>query len=182
MLPTSIRQSRLAFEFVVLTATRSGEVRGALWSEIDLETATWTIPAGRMKGGREHRVPLSGPVLEVLDKARRHSDGPFGVPPPDRRPDSRLDAWKATRQNRHRQHVARHAKLVPGTGAAKPAWPARSPRPASPTGSETPRNKRTLGATCWNGAVNSWRLGHSMPPQMAVAGRIQRSGLCEQSD
>ena len=72
---------RLAFEFVVLTAARSGEVRGARWSEIDLETATWTVPAQRMKGGREHRVPLSGPAVEVLAEARRQSDGSLLVFP-----------------------------------------------------------------------------------------------------
>ncbi|MDE0171556.1 MAG: integrase arm-type DNA-binding domain-containing protein [bacterium] len=81
---------RLAFEFVVLTAARSGEVRGALWSEIDLETATWTIPAGRMKGGREHRVPLSGPVLELLAEARLYSDGPLVFP---RRTGGQIPAW-----------------------------------------------------------------------------------------
>ena len=65
---------RLAFEFVVLTAARSGEVRGARWSEIDFDSATWVIPAERMKGDREHRVPLSGRALEVLAEARRQSD------------------------------------------------------------------------------------------------------------
>ena len=50
----------LAFEFLVLTACRSGEVRGALWNEIDLESGEWRIPAERMKTHREHRVPLSG--------------------------------------------------------------------------------------------------------------------------
>ena len=52
--------SRLAFEFLVLTAARSGEVRGAAWSEMDTDGATWTIPGERMKGGREHRVPPLG--------------------------------------------------------------------------------------------------------------------------
>jgi integrase len=55
-----------ALEFLVLTAARSGEVRGATWSEIDLEAALWTVPAGRMKGGREHRVPLAGHALTLL--------------------------------------------------------------------------------------------------------------------
>lgn len=55
-----------ALEFAVLTAARSGEVRGATWSEIDLEAALWTIPAARMKSGREHRVPLSRPAIELL--------------------------------------------------------------------------------------------------------------------
>ena len=65
---------RLAFEFLVLTAARSAEVRGAVWSEIDLETATWVIPAGRMKAAREHRVPISTRAVDVLAEARRHSD------------------------------------------------------------------------------------------------------------
>ncbi len=60
---------RLAFEFLVLTATRSGEVRNARWEEIDRDGAVWTVPAERMKNGREHRVPLSDRALEVLDEA-----------------------------------------------------------------------------------------------------------------
>ena len=62
--------TRLSFEFLVLTAARSGEVRFAGWSEIAWETATWTIPAARMKARREHRVPLSGRALEVLEEAK----------------------------------------------------------------------------------------------------------------
>ncbi len=61
---------RLAFEFLVLTAGRSGEVRNARWDEIDRDGAVWTVPADRMKNGREHRVPLSDRALEVLDEAR----------------------------------------------------------------------------------------------------------------
>lgn len=55
-----------ALEFAILTAARSGEVRGAKWSEIDLETGVWTVPGERMKAGREHRVPLSRPALDLL--------------------------------------------------------------------------------------------------------------------
>jgi integrase len=58
----------LALEFTILTAARSGETIGAPWSEIDLAAKLWTIPAERMKGGREHRVPLSDPVLAILAK------------------------------------------------------------------------------------------------------------------
>lgn len=61
--------TKLAIEFTVLTAARSGEVRGALWKEIDLPAATWTIPAERMKMNREHKVPLSGRAIEVLKDA-----------------------------------------------------------------------------------------------------------------
>jgi len=55
-----------ALEFVIITAARSGEVRGAKWAEIDLDQAVWNIPADRMKAGREHRIPLSDTALELL--------------------------------------------------------------------------------------------------------------------
>ena len=55
-----------ALEFAALTAARSGEVRGAVWSEIDLERAIWIIPAERMKMGKDHRVPLTAPALALL--------------------------------------------------------------------------------------------------------------------
>lgn len=58
-----------ALRLIVLTAARSGEVRGMVWGEVDLAAAVWTLPAGRMKGKREHRVPLSAPALALL-KAR----------------------------------------------------------------------------------------------------------------
>jgi integrase len=57
-----------ALELCILTATRTAEVLGARWEEIDLGTRTWTIPAGRMKAGAEHRVPLSDPALALLRK------------------------------------------------------------------------------------------------------------------
>jgi len=56
----------LALEFCILTAARSGEVLGAHWSEIDFEKKTWTVPANRMKAGREHRVPLSNRAIAIL--------------------------------------------------------------------------------------------------------------------
>ena len=58
---------KAAFRFLILTATRYGEVRGATWAEVDLEARTWTIPAARMKSGREHRVPLSKAAVSVLE-------------------------------------------------------------------------------------------------------------------
>ena len=66
---------KLAFEFLVLTATRSGEVRGAQWAEIDTTDHVWTLSAQRMKAKREHRVPLCGRALEILDAARKLGDG-----------------------------------------------------------------------------------------------------------
>lgn len=56
----------LALEFTILTAARTGEVIGAKWDEVDLDKATWTIPASRMKAGKEHRVPLAARAMEIL--------------------------------------------------------------------------------------------------------------------
>ena len=69
------RAVKLVFEFLVLTAGRSGEVRLATWDEIDTAGRVWTIRAERMKMNREHRVPLSPRALEVLDAARSLADG-----------------------------------------------------------------------------------------------------------
>ncbi len=66
---------RLAFEFLVLTAARWGEVRWARWTEMDTTAHVWTIPAARMKANREHRVPLCRRAAEVVDAARALGDG-----------------------------------------------------------------------------------------------------------
>ena len=64
----------LAFEFLILTAARWGEVRGAVWPEVDTAGRVWTVPAARMKMKRDHRVPLCRRALEVLDAARGLAD------------------------------------------------------------------------------------------------------------
>ena len=61
----------LALEFLILNASRTGEVIGARWVEIDREANVWTIPASRMKAGKEHRVPLTARALEILDEAEK---------------------------------------------------------------------------------------------------------------
>jgi integrase len=66
--------TKLAIEFTILTAARSGEVRGARWEEIDMAAAVWTIPAERMKMNREHRVPLSHRAIDVLKDAEALRD------------------------------------------------------------------------------------------------------------
>ena len=68
----------------MLTAARSGEVRLATWDEINAAGAVWTISAARMKAKREHRVPLCGRALEILDAARTLGDGPRRLVPPMR--------------------------------------------------------------------------------------------------
>jgi integrase len=64
-----LSMGRLAVEAAILTAARSGEIRGARWSEVDLEAATWTVPADRMKARKVHVVPLSPAALDVFKRA-----------------------------------------------------------------------------------------------------------------
>lgn len=75
----SIRESSAvsarAVEFACLTACRSGEVRWAVWSEIDMEARVWTIPASRMKAGAVHRVPLSDRAMTVLEAMKQRATG-----------------------------------------------------------------------------------------------------------
>jgi len=66
---------RLALEALILTATRSGEIRGATWAELDLKAALWTIPAARMKMGKVHIVPLSPQAVAVFERAQRYKTG-----------------------------------------------------------------------------------------------------------
>lgn len=73
-----------ALELAILTASRSGEIRGATWSEIDLKAGLWTIPAERMKMGKEHRIPLSKPAIALLKTLSNIGEhvfvGPSGTP------------------------------------------------------------------------------------------------------
>ena len=66
----SLRVTRLAFEFLILTAARTGEVRFMTWEEVDLDAAVWEIPAERMKAGRSHRIPLSDQAVAILRQLR----------------------------------------------------------------------------------------------------------------
>jgi integrase len=72
--------SAQALAFTILTAARSGETRGALWNEIDADGAIWTVPANRMKSGREHRVPLSQAAVDILTKMRALSVSDYVFP------------------------------------------------------------------------------------------------------
>lgn len=62
---------KLGFEYLILTASRTTEVRGAKWSEIDLSSKLWTVPAERMKARREHQVPLSDRAIDILKTVRK---------------------------------------------------------------------------------------------------------------
>ncbi|MYJ53908.1 MAG: tyrosine-type recombinase/integrase, partial [Nitrospira sp. SB0672_bin_25] len=74
------RSTRLCFEFQVLTATRSKEVRLAEWLEIDVTKRMWTIPAARTKTGKEHRVPLSSRACEILRESQARSQSALVFP------------------------------------------------------------------------------------------------------
>lgn len=78
--------ARQALRFLILTAARSGEVRGAAWTEIDMENRVWRIPGERMKAGVEHRVPLTGKAMQVIERVRKLGEGGRLVfPSPKRR-------------------------------------------------------------------------------------------------
>ena len=66
-----------ALEFLILTAARTNEVLGARWSEIDFNNAAWTVPAARMKSGREHKVPLSDRAVAILHSLPREDNNTF---------------------------------------------------------------------------------------------------------
>jgi integrase len=75
-----------ALQFTILTATRTGEALGATWEEIDLQAAVWAIPAARMKGGKEHRVPLSESAMALLKLLPRREGCPYVFTADHRKP------------------------------------------------------------------------------------------------
>src|SRR5215472_5135254 len=97
--PHGRSNSARALEFLVLTATRTGETLGTIWDEVDIEARLWTIPVERMKAGKEHRVPLSGAALAVLKQMHgiRHSDYVFPGGR-DGRPLSDMALWMLLRR------------------------------------------------------------------------------------
>ena len=90
--------TRLCFEFLILTAARSGEARLAVWSEVDLKKRLWTIPSQRMKARNEHVVPLSVPAVTLLETARlTHPNSELIFPSPTSRPLSDMTLTKLLR-------------------------------------------------------------------------------------
>ena len=110
--------TKAAFELLTLTAARSGEVRGMRWSEVAGDV--WTVPASRMKVGREHRVPLSPRALDILAEAREATGG-AAARPVSSRPSpggamSDSDAVEAGQGIGYQGHASRDALGVPGLG------------------------------------------------------------------
>ena len=87
---TATLPARQALRFLILTAARSGEVRGASWNEIDTENRVWRIPGERMKAGAEHRVPLTDQAVQVIERVRELSEGELLVFPSPKRRDCLL--------------------------------------------------------------------------------------------
>ena len=89
--------AKAAFRFMVLTACRSGEIRGAVWSEVDIGAREWRIPGTRMKTGKEHRVPLSDAAMAVLEQVRILNDGSDLIFPSPARPGKQLSDMTFTK-------------------------------------------------------------------------------------
>ena len=111
-------------ELIALTAVRPGEARGARWDEIDMDAGRWTIPASRMKAGREFTVPLSTGALQVLERARKESGGSRLVFPS--RTGRRLPATASLRVLRR----AGVTSTVHGFRSSARSWMAESGVPA----------------------------------------------------
>jgi len=92
--------TRLAFEFLILTATRTSEVALAKWPEIDFEEKAWTIPANRMKAGKKYRIPLSARAIEILTRAQKlYAGGLFVFPGRfEKKPLSTMSFFMVTRR------------------------------------------------------------------------------------
>lgn len=115
--PSFLRQLReqrglaaKALEFTILTAARTGETIGARWSEIDLDAALWTVPANRMKTGRDHRVPLSPPAVKLLRELRMHlgANGYVFSLPGSRKPMSNMAMLTVIKRMGMRSRVTSH--------------------------------------------------------------------------
>jgi integrase len=141
--------SRLAFEFLILTAVRSGEARGGAWSEIDINGRTWTIPAERMKARAEHVVPLSTQAVAMLKVARSaFPDSELCFPIGKGKPFSDMVFTQALRHmglsERRRMVCARRSR----PGPPRPVCATRSAMPHLPTptkiGSAPPTGARPI--------------------------------------
>ena len=119
----------LAFEFLVLTAARSGEVRNVRWEQVDRDGAVWTVPTERMKAGRAHRVPLSLRALEVLDGAAELFDGAgLVLPSPPGRVLNHSALTNLLHDARHRRRRPRISFELPRLGGGVHRRAARGDR------------------------------------------------------
>ncbi len=155
-----------AVEFAALTAARSGEVRGAVWAEVDLERALWTIPAERMKMGREHRVPLSREAVALLAALPRFAGSEFVFPAQRGGALSDMTLSGAMR----RLHAAAVAAAGGGDEAAGFLDP-RSKRPAVPHGLRSAFRDWVAERTTYAGEMAEVALAHRIASAVEAAYR-----------
>lgn len=158
---------RPSFEFIVLTAARSGEVRGTLWEEIDEEAGVWRVPGFRTKTGRSHRVPLSSRTLEVLEEARETLGGdPIFRAVRSRRRPLATGAWRALLRRLSIEATVHGFRSSFRDWCGKPGCRTRWRRRVSLTRSAIRLRRRTPGPTSWTVAARSWRPGPSTACQL----------------
>ena len=134
--------AKLAFEFLVLTAARSGEVRLARWEEVDLDAEVWTVPAERMKANREHRVPLSCRAAEILRTALMARNGSKLVfPSPRGKPLSDMTCPSCSR-SRRTGRAARLPLQFPRLGGRRDKPPAGGRRGGARSSRQGPGRSR----------------------------------------
>jgi integrase len=156
-----------ALEFAALTAARSGEVRGAIWEEIDLERALWVIPAERMKMGREHRVPLSPVAVALLRSLPRLEDNPLVFPAPRGGQLSDM-TLSATMKRMHEAEIA----------AERPGFiDLRNKRPAVPHGLRSTFRDWVAEATSYPSEMAEVALAHRI--NNAVEAAYRRGDMIE---
>lgn len=111
-----------ALEFLAMTATRSQEVRGARWDEIDLAKGLWVIPGTRMKMGKEHRIPLSKSAVALLEALPRLEDNPLVFPAPRGGQLSDM-TLSATMKRMHKSDLAKGGQGFVDSVSKRPAVP-----------------------------------------------------------
>lgn len=149
-----------ALAFCILTAARSGEVRGANWSEIDLNKKIWTIPASRMKGGREHRVPLSDPALDILSKMKALATDRYSLIFPSTRSRTQLTDMAMSQLIRGMNRVE---------GADNPPWTSTDDRPIVAHGFRSTFRDWCEEATFTPHAVSEAALAHVVANKVEAA-------------
>ena len=142
--------TKLGFEFLVLTAARSGEVRLMTWDEVDFDGCLWTVPGSRMKAGREHRVPMSRRAVEVLAQAgeTRENDLVFRSATGRRMSDNTLSKLLRELGIDAVPHGFRSSF---GIGVGRADSRGKSPKRRSRIRSATRPRPPTRGQTCWSG-------------------------------
>jgi integrase len=145
-----------AIEFTGLTATRSGEARGARWDEIDVDGRRWIIPPERMKAKREHRIPLSEVAMKILGRRRQVAgDSPWIFATDRGKPFSDM-AFTICYAAKDSPSPCTASGPPFATGApSKQHSRARPVRPLSPMSPKTPPRPQTSAATCLRSGANS---------------------------